>query len=84
MHISNELSGAKVRDLIDESGARNWSKLTSWLPNQWLDKLLSCGPPGLRHFSDMFYFAGITNDNFLVKSMYQVLDEDDDEVEDDE
>lgn len=48
--------------------------LKSWLPKKWMDKLITCIPPSVVNDANVFCFAGMGHNKFLVKDMYQELE----------
>lgn len=73
--IPDKLWDAYMRDLIDNMGNQNLPILNSWLSEQWIDRLKACVPPKMMDFSDNFCFTGISNNDFSVKEMYNMLED---------
>lgn len=82
VHIPENLKGAKVCELIDESGNWNMRILQDWLPEKWLDRLRSCVPPLTEDIPDGFYFVGTSSGTFSVKAMVHEVECLDSETED--
>ncbi|CAI8598599.1 unnamed protein product [Vicia faba] len=68
--IPANFMGAKVCDLVDSNGEGNWIILQSWLPQVWLDNMRAYMPPRQGEDTDIFIFAGTTDESFSIRDIF--------------
>lgn len=68
--ILNDFYGAIVCDLVEINREWNFEILQDWLPIQWINKLHSYISPWEGTFTDVFYFAGTSNEEFSLNDVF--------------
>jgi hypothetical protein len=68
--IPPHLLGLKVCDLVEEQGGWNWSLLSSWMPNEFQQKIAAVCPPNPDNGRDVRAGVGGQIENYSVASMY--------------
>jgi hypothetical protein len=71
--VPHQLQGARVCDLIEDSGQWNWSLLGDWMPTEIQNKIAAIPPPSAENESDERVVIGGNRSDFAVSVMYDLL-----------